>query len=490
MGATPLDVEAPGQFETPRQNVSASDYGSHNGGARVGDPGAGRRFAQHLWAERGCSIVTETGYAQAADGPQIAYAAAGSGPLHILGFQPLVPVELMWDEPRSARFFEGLSSFSRHVWFDSRGHGSSGSVPGGEGRIAESVTDDMLAVLNTLGEERTVALSFARPAPALLFAATYPSRTQALVLVDPSARLRADDGYAGLDNDQVEAVLAMIERDWGTGAVLRRFSGRESQDVQMQRWRAKCERLWFSPKEAVTVFRSTFEADLRGVLPAVTVPTLVLVTSGQPHPLRDQSLHVAEQIGGAKYLEISTDNYTQALLDAIEEFATGRLPVHDVDRVLATVLFTDIVDSTAQASRMGDRVWHDRLDAHDAMVRRHLARFRGREVKTTGDGFLATFDGPARAIRCGCAIRDEAAQMQLHVRAGVHTGEIELRGDDIGGVTVNIAARVSAIAGPGQVLVSRTVTDLVAGADLTFDDRGEHELKGVHGTWKLYAVEG
>jgi class 3 adenylate cyclase len=231
-----------------------------------------------------------------------------------------------------------------------------------------------------------------------------------------------------------------------------------------------------------------YDVDLRPVLPTISVPTLVVARPQSDERTLSQSRYVAEHITAAQYVELPAGGHLMAALDPIEEFVTGRLPVVAADRVLATILFTDIVDSTAHVAAMGDRAWRHRLDEHDATVRRQLARFRGREIKTIGDGFLATFDGPARAIRCGCAIRDEARQLGLETRAGLHAGEIELRGDDIAGVTVNIAARVAALAGPAEVLVSRTVTDLVAGSDIGFDDRGEHELKGVPGLWRLFAA--
>jgi class 3 adenylate cyclase len=234
------------------------------------------------------------------------------------------------------------------------------------------------------------------------------------------------------------------------------------------------------------MFRVVFDTDLRDVLSAIAVPTLVVAR--RQSGAFSQSRYAADHINGAKLLEVPAGAHLPDLLDAVEEFVTGHLPEVPVDRVLATLLFTDIVDSTALATALGDRAWRHRLDDHDAMVRRYLARFRGREIKTTGDGFLATFDGPARAIRCGCAIRDEARQLGIEVRGGLHTGEIELRGDDIGGVAVHIGARVAALAGPGDVLVSRTVTDLVAGSGIEFADRGEHELKGAPGVWRLFAV--
>ncbi len=232
------------------------------------------------------------------------------------------------------------------------------------------------------------------------------------------------------------------------------------------------------------MMRALAEGDLRDVLSTISAPTLVI--GGTDSVLgNDQSRYVAEHISGAIYIEARRPH---EVLDAIEEFVTGRLPSPSTNRVLATVLFSDVVESTTHAATMGDRAWHQRLDAHDAMVRRQLDPFRGHEIKTLGDGFLATFDGPARAIQCGCAIRDGARQLGIEVRVGLHTGEIELRGDDIGGMTVNIAARVSALAATGEVLVSRTVTDLVAGSGITFEDRGEHELKGVPGSWKLFTV--
>jgi class 3 adenylate cyclase len=404
--------------------------------------------------------IPETRYAQALDGGQVAYHVAGSGPILMLGFNALADIDLMWEEPTHARVLDRLSSFCRHAWFDARGSGSSGSLPTGETRIWGTVADDMVTLLDALGEERAVLLGLT-PLAALFFAATYPARTTALVLVDATARYRADDSYAGFDDEHVEQGLPMVEREWGTGAMSRLFGW--SGDERLQRWYGKCERLMHPPGQAVRLPRSVFDVDLRGVLDTIAVPTLVVARRG--HPRLSQSRYVAEQIAGARYLELPAGDRLSAFFDAaeaIEEFVTGRLPEVPADRVLATVLFTDIVDSTAQAAALGDRAWRHRLDQHDAMVRRHLARFRGREIKTMGDGFLATFDGPARAIRCGCAIRDEAGEFGIDVRVGVHTGEIELLGDDIGGTTVNIGARVAALAGPAEVLVSRTVTDLAS----------------------------
>ena len=425
----------------------------------------------------------ETRYAKTADGTYIAFSVAGSGPFTVLAFNPMEPVDVMWDG-QMAPFLDRLSSFCRHVWYDPRGVGSSGPLPVGWSRVHEIIADDMLAVLDTLGDERVVVLDFANPSYSLLFAATHPARTQALVLFHPSARWRADTDYPGLTEVQAGRVVAMVEREWGTG-VLSRMVGMAG-DAKLQRWWGKCERLIHTPDEAASVIRSLTEGDLRHVLSTISVPTLVI---GGRHPawVNEQSLYVAEHIDGAAYVEARRP---YDAVDAIEEFVTGQLPNPTTSRVLASVLFSDIVSSTERAFDLGDRRWHQRLDAHNAMVRRQLDRFRGREIVTTGDGFLATFDGPARAIQCGCAIRDGARQLGIEVRVGLHTGEIELRGDNIGGVTVNIASRVAAFASSGEVLVSRTVTDLVAGSGIQFEGRGEHELKGVPGTWNLYAVEG
>jgi class 3 adenylate cyclase/pimeloyl-ACP methyl ester carboxylesterase len=430
--------------------------------------------------------IPETRYVQAPDGARIAYQVVGSGPVLLLGYTVMPGIDMMWEESGFVRLLDRLSSFSRHVWFDARGHSSSSSLPSGQSRITETITDNMATVLGALGDEPAVVLGLTG-LPALLFAATHPSRMSALVLVDPSARFREDDGYPGFDDDQVDRGVAMIEREWGTGATCRLFDW--GADDRLQRWYGRCERLMYPPEEAVRVLRSVFATDLRDVLGTISVPTLVV--ERRQFARLSQCRYVADHIAGASYVEVASGDRVAAAFDAadaIEEFVTGQLPAIAVDTVLATVLFTDIVDSTAQAAALGDRVWRYRLDDHDAMVRRQLGRFRGREIKTMGDGFLVTFDGPARAIRCGCAIRDQARQLGIAVRVGLHTGEIELLGDDIGGTTVNIGARVAALAGPAEVLVSRTVTDLVAGSGIEFDDRGEHELKGVPGLWRLFAV--
>jgi class 3 adenylate cyclase len=405
-----------------------------------------------------------------------------------------LPIDLMWDEPRFVRFLNGLSSFSRHVWFDSRGTGSSDPIDPVEGRLTESFVDDMIAVIDDLGCERVVVVDALGP-PALQFAATHPERTAALVLINPSACLRCVDDYAeGYAHEDLEAVLAARLDRWGTGELLGSFNPSTAGDARFERWLARCERVSMSPQDASWRLRASFDADVRHLLPAIRVPTLVVVRAGGPGS--EQARYVAEHIDNARYLELAGADRlffvgdTGPLLNVIEEFVTGRVPTRDVDRVLATVMFTDVVGSTDQVAGMGDRRWSELLATHDGLIRGELERFRGREIQTTGDGFLATFDGPGRAVRCASAIGDAVHAIGIRVRSGLHTGEIELRGDDIRGIAVHIAQRVEAHAQPDEVLVSRTVADLVAGSGIAFADRGTHALKGVPGQWPLFAVEG
>jgi class 3 adenylate cyclase len=436
----------------------------------------------------------ESGYAESGGG-SVGYQVVGTGPPDVLAAKPpFLPVDLMWDEPRLVRFLNGLSSFSRHIWFDARGTGSSGSIEPVEGRLIESVVDDMVAVVDESGCERAVVLEPGAGFSALQFAATHPERTSALVLIDPLARVRhADDYPEGLSDEDVESALVLVRDQWGTGARLSVWAPSLADDARFARWFARCERVSMPPAHALWRFRTIFEVDLRHLLGAIRVPTLVVARAGWPRS--EQARYVAEHIDGARYVEVPGEDLlfflgdTAPLLDAIEEFVTGRLPHHEVDRVLATLLFTDVVGSTDQAAGMGDRRWSELLATHRDLTRAELERFRGQEIQTTGDGFLATFDGPGRAVRCACAIRDAVRAIGIEVRVGLHTGEIELHGDDIGGIAVHIAQRVQAHAQPDEVLVSRTVADLVGGSGITFADRGTHALKGVPNPWQLFAVE-
>jgi class 3 adenylate cyclase len=438
--------------------------------------------------------VPETLYAETSSGC-IGYQVVGAGPPDVLATKPtFFPIDLMWDEPRFARFLNGLSSFSRHIWFDPRGMGASDPIAQLEGHLIESAVDDMIAVLDDLGCERVVVLGALIAPPALQFAATHPERTSALVLINATARFRrADDYPEGLAEETLDAFGAWRRKVWGTGRVLSVWAPNLVGDTRFARWFARCERLSNPPEDAAWRSRESYEMDVRHLLPTIRVPTLVVARTGTPG--YEQTRYIAEHIDGARLVELPGEDSlffvgdTGPLLNAVEEFVTGRLPHHELDRVLATVLFTDVVGSTDQVAGMGDRRWSELLATHDDLTRAEFERFRGREIRTTGDGFLAVFDGPGRAVRCACAIRDAVRAIGMGVRVGLHTGEIELRGDDIGGIAVHIAQRVQALAQPDEVLVSRTVADLVGGSGMRFADRGTRALKGVPNRWRLFAVE-
>jgi len=434
--------------------------------------------------------VPVTRYADTAVG-RIAYQLVGDGTPDLLVLHPfLFPIDHMWDEPTLVRFLERLASFTCSIWFDPRGRGASDPLPHDEPRFAESIADDMLALLDSLGCERVAVLGLG-PHVAL-FAASHPERTRALIQVATNL-----SGWFGavsqLGDDGLEPAVLRLRQTWGTGASLDVVGPSVADDDRLRRWLARCERLTCTADEAAWRLRATAKVDIRAVLPLVQVPTLVLHRRGDS-PAAAQARNLAELIPGVGKIDVPGEDYlffvgdTGPMLDAIEEFLTGALPAHRADRVLATVLYTDIVRSTEQLTRLGDRRWKELLLTHDELVRAEVERFRGRLVRSTGDGVLATFDGPGRAVRCACALRDALRPLGLDIRAGLHSGEIELRGDDVAGMAVHIGARVSALAGAGEVLVSRTVTDLVAGSGIEFEDRGEHELKGVPGTWHLYSV--
>jgi class 3 adenylate cyclase/pimeloyl-ACP methyl ester carboxylesterase len=434
--------------------------------------------------------IPETRFAETPGG-RIAYQVVGDGPIDVLVHHlPMFPIDHMWDEPSLVRFLDRLSSFSRHVWFDPRGRGASDRLPRAEERFrfAETIVDDMLALIDHLGLEQ-VAVVGDTP-PVILFAAAHPERTHALVLVNAGAQTVRPQGPLPIEGE----LLEWFRRNWGTGALLDLAAPSVAGDARLRRWLGRCQRLLYTPDEAVRRLEAALAMDLRPALAAVQVPTLFVCRRGvaSAAQVRDDAQHVT----GAKLVELPGEDLlffvgdNGPMLDAIEEFLTGRLPGHHIDRVLATILFTDIVGSTVHAARMGDRRWKDLLAEHDAVLGAEVERLRGRMVKSTGDGMLATFDGPGRAIRCACAIRDSVQSLGVDVRAGIHSGEIELRGDDVAGMAVHIGARVSALAGAGEVLVSSTVKDLVAGSGIEFEDRGEHELRGVPGSWKLYGVPG
>jgi pimeloyl-ACP methyl ester carboxylesterase/class 3 adenylate cyclase len=434
----------------------------------------------------------ETRYAKSGD-VNIAYQVVGDGPLDLVfvpGFAS--HVEYAWEDPSLARFLRRLASFSRLILFDKRGTGLSDRVSVTELPTLEQRMDDVRAVMDAVGAERAALLGVSEGGPmSTLFAATYPERITALVVYAAFA------GMFGLppSPENVQPFLDAMERNWGQGFGIGLFAPSMADDESCRQWWARFERLALSPGAAVALLRMNMEIDIRHVLPAIRVPTLVLHRAGDRAVSVEQGRYMAEHISGAKYVELPGDDHApwigdqDAIVDEIEEFLTGVRPAPEPDRVLATVLFTDIVGSTERMADMGDHRWRDLLDGYYALARREIDRFRGREVKTTGDGFLATFDGPARAIRCARAISDEAGRLGLPIRAGLHTGECEIMGEDIGGIAVHIGARVAAMAASGEVLVSSTVKDLVAGSGLRFEDRGSRALKGVPEEWRLFAVE-
>jgi pimeloyl-ACP methyl ester carboxylesterase len=444
-----------------------------------------------FWLVGGRAMPPVTRYAKSGD-VQIAYQVFGDGPINVVIVPPFVSnIENYWDEPDFSRWLLRMAGYARVVMFDKRGTGMSdrvGELPGVDERM-----DDLRAVMDAVGIQEAALLGISEGGPlAALFAATYPQRCSALVLYGSFARFTSWLPTT----EALDGFLGYIDQGWGTGGSLPLFAPTRAHDQAFQRWWGRFERLGASPSAAKSLMRMNSQIDVRNILPTIRVPTLVV------HRTKDVTINVeggrylAEHIPGARYVELpGTDHIpfvgenAAAVADAIEEFLTGSKASVAADRVLATVLFTDIVGSTETAAALGDGRWRDLLDKHNSTIRRNIVRFRGRETNTTGDGFLITFDGPGRAVRCACAIVEEIRPFGIDVRAGLHTGECEEIDDNIGGIAVHIGARVAAMAGPSQVLVSSTVKDLVAGSGLQFVDRGEHSLKGVPGQWRIFAVD-
>ncbi len=433
-------------------------------------------------------MLSETRYALNGD-LRVAYRTSREGPRDIV----VVPnwftnCEVLPELPSLQGWVEAMTSLGRLIFFDQPGTGASDPVTPGALPTLEQWADSITAVLDALGSREAVLVATnAAFAPAALFAATHPSRTTSLVVLDGFA----DAGGTVLVQDEAQAARL---RTWGTGKLIHVLNPDMPWNEEIRAAWARLERLAGSPGTVAFMMPLAMEMDVRAVLPTVRVPTLVVQHSDDVIVPPAKGKYIAEHIPDAKYVELPGRNWYHAVepwresFREIAEFLTGEQADVADDRVLATVLFTDIVDSTCLAAEMGDRDWHALLDAHDAVVRAQLARFRGREVNTSGDGFLAMFDGPQRAIRCAMAIRDAVQALGIQVRAGLHTGECEVRGDDIGGIAVHIGARVSSLAGPNDVLVSSTLRDLVIGSGIEFEDRGTHDLKGVPGEWRLFAV--
>jgi pimeloyl-ACP methyl ester carboxylesterase/class 3 adenylate cyclase len=436
-------------------------------------------------------MLPETRYAKSRD-VHIAYQVFGDGPVNLVLAPPFVSnIENYWDEPDFSRWLLRLASYARIVMLDKRGTGMSDRVtelPGLDERM-----DDIRAALDAAGMDQAALLGISEGGPlTALFAATYPDRCRALVLYGTFARFAA-----WLPTPEaLAAYLDYIDQAWGSGGSLPMFAPSRQHDPAFQRWWGRFERLGASPAAAIALMRMNSQIDISGILATIRVPTLVIHRTDDVTIDVEGGRYLAEHIPGARYVELPgtdhipfVDHNAMEIADLTGEFLTGsRTPVA-ADTVLATVLFTDIVGSTEKAVSLGDRRWRDLLDNHHAIIRRNLQRFRGREIDTAGDGFLATFDGPARGVRCACAIADDIRSLGIDVRAGLHTGECEIMDDKVGGIAVHIGARVAALAGPGEVLVSSTVKDLVAGTGLRFGDRGSQSLKGVPGQWRIFAAQ-
>lgn len=441
--------------------------------------------------------ASRTRYADSSGG-EIAYQVLGDGPIDLLlhtGWT--IPIECMDDDPSLHRFLERLASFSRLIRFDRRGTGLSDRGSPSSPPTPEQLSEDSLAVLDAVGSARAAVVApYLSGVEGVMVAAKRPDRISSLVLINTAARVRwAPDYPDGIPDDEVVDISSGFDPDaleLGTD-LLGLLGPSVAEDPTFRAWWDRAGSLGATPAMAAAIWAGIFEVDIRHLLPQVSVPTLVVHSAWYRSPA--WARYLAEHIAGAVCREVPGGDAlywtgdSGPMLDEIEEFLTGQRGGPSADRALATLLFTDIVGSTDRAASLGDRRWHDLLDEHDRLLRRQIQRFRGREVNTVGDGFLVTFDSPGRAIECALAMHHAVQAAGLDIRCGIHTGEVEIRGDDVAGLTVHIGARISALATGGQLLVSSTVKDLLAGSEVAFTDAGEHGLKGVPGTWHLYAVE-
>jgi class 3 adenylate cyclase len=444
----------------------------------------------------GAGVQPETRYAWLGQ-DRIAYQVMGQGPPDlVVTAGSFTHVDTMWEDPAIALMLRRLASFSRLIRFDRLGTGASDPAPLERLPPWESYAEELAVVLDEVGSERAaIFVSLDAGSMAIYFAAAHPERTSALILFNTTAKyITADDYPIGIPRESAEALLGQLDQLWGTEAMAQLTVPSRADDARFRRWYAKWLRSAASPRAAQAFLRAMLEIDARPLLPLIHAPTLVLHRTGYPLVPVEHGRYLAEHIAGAKLVELAGSDgalpwqAADIALDHIEELLGGLRRPPAPARVLATVLFTDIVASTEHAGRLGDRRWRQLLDVHDEAARRVVEEFQGQLIKTTGDGILATFDGPGRAIRCAAALKDELRGIGLQIRAGLHTGEVELRDGDVGGIAVHLAARVMAAAGSGEILASRTVRDLVIGSSITVEDRGPHALKGIEGTWPLFAV--